>query len=473
MTTAELLVALAGECPNGVSFNPMAVRLLRQKVPLEDWQIEDLKATMLQLGSGLWFSREMISDDEYRLAFEGQAMEWLKEHGCFSVERLFEDFCGVLRHIDTPEVCAAFLRQLGFMVAAWGKGGHFCSLPSPNLDDSLAAISETIAGWLEEADGTLTFNEIEQAMPHLTAEALEGIRVHFLPEVHEAEVGGVACWRSTESITLPEDFAEKLTTVVDTLVALEEKVSTAKLEFALNLFYRARFREEYALLENGTFMRVCAKHYQGGNDVFPNTKKSRVRANESSVPGSRVRSPNTRFRNLGVPVGAELVFTKDPHISCVVLDEINQVEYDGKTLAISALAIHLLGVSSVNGFCHLSYEGEILWDRRLRLERADNQNEYQAAEMSPPTKVQEMENGIFGIEGRPLSPATWRFFRSVGTNPRVAEWARRVENGESVENIASESGLTVSTVKQYIIKRDYYFVICEKNGIVPEGGANV
>ena len=457
MTTAELLVALARECPNGVSFDPMAVRLLRQKVPLEDWQIEDLKATMFQLGSGLWFSREMISDDESRLAFEGQAMEWLKEHGCFSVERLFEDFCGVLRHIATPEVCAAFLRHLGFTVAAWGKGGHFCSLPSPNLDDSLAAISETIAGWLEEADGTLTFHEIEQAMPHLTAEALESIRVHFLPEVHEAEVGGVPCWRSTEAIPLPEDFSEKLTTVVDTLVALEEKVSAAKLEFALNLFYRIRFREEYALLDNDTFMRVCAKHYQGGNDVFPNTKKSRVRANDSSVPGRRVRSPNTRFRNLGVPVGAELVFTKDRHISCVVLDDFNQVEYDGKAWAISALAIHLLGVSSANGFCHFSYEGEILWDRRLRLERADKQDEYQAEEMPPPAEVQEAENGIIGLEGRPLSPSTWRLFRSAGTNPRVAEWARRVENGESVENIASESGLTVSTVKQYIINRRSLF----------------
>ncbi len=369
MTTAELLAALARECPNGVSFDPMAVRLLRQKVPFEDWQIEDLKAAMFQLGSGLWFSREMISDDESRLAFEEQATEWLMEHGCFSVERLFKDFCGVFRHIATPEDCAAFLRHLGFTVAVWGKGGYFCSQPPPSLDDSLAAISETIAGWLEEADGTLTFHEIEQAMPHLTAEALEGIRVHFLPEVHEAEVGGVPCWCSTEAIPLPEDFSEKLTTAVDTLVALEEKVSAAKLEFALNLFYRIRFREEYALPDNDTFMRVCAKHYQGGNDVFPNTKKPRVRANDLSVPGRRVRSPNTRFRNLGVPIGAKLVFTKDSHITCTVLDDSNQVEYDGKAWAISALAIHLLGVSSANGFCHFSYEGETLWDRRLRLER--------------------------------------------------------------------------------------------------------
>jgi hypothetical protein len=584
MTTAELLVALARECPNGVSFNPMAVRLLRQKVPVEDWQIEDLKAMMFQLGNGLWFSPEMISDDESRLAFEGQAMEWLTEHGCFSVERLFEDFSGVLHHIDTPEVCAAFLRHLGFMVAEWGKGGHLCSLPSPNLDDSLAAISETIAGWLEEADGTLTFYEIEQAMPHLTAEALEGIRVHFLPEVHEAEVGGVLCWCRTESIMLPEDFSEKVTTVVDTLVALEEKVSIAKLEFALNLFYRARFREEYALLNNGTFMRVCAKHYQGGNDVFPNkmksraranessvsgsrvrspntrfsnlgvpvgaqlvfTKdphiscvvlddinqvayagkayaisalaihllgvssangfchfsyegeilwdrrlrlkrtdnqgendvspnkmKSRARANESSVSGSRVRSPNTRFSNLGVPVGAELVFTKDPHISCVVLDDINQVEYAGKAYAISALAIHLLEVSSANGFCHFSYEGEILWDRRLRLKRADNQDEYQAEEMPPPVEVQDAEGKIIGLEGRPLSSSTWRGFRADGTNPRVAVWARRVENGESVEKLAHESGYAVSTMKVMISNYRLYFKVCKLNGIVPERDANV
>jgi hypothetical protein len=383
MTTAELLAALARECPNGVSFDPMAVRLLRRKVPFEDWQIEDLKATMFQLGSGLWFFREMILDKESWLAFDGQATKWLMEHGCFSVERLFGDFCGVFRHIATPQDCAAFLRHLGFTVDVWGKRYYFCSQPPSSLDDSLSSTSEMIAGWLEEAGGTLPFHEIEQAMPHLTAEALESIRAHFLPEVHAAEVGGVPCWRRTEAIHLPEDFSEKLTTAVDTLVALEKRVSVANLEFALNLFYCIRFRKEYALKDNDTFMRVCAKHYQGDNNVFHNRKKGRAKAdnvlakilgeesNDRYVPGKRVRSPNTHFCNLGVPIGAELVYTKDSHITCSVLDDFNQVKYDGKAWAISALAIHLLGVSSANGFCHFSYAGELLWDRRLRLERAD------------------------------------------------------------------------------------------------------
>lgn len=123
--------------------------------------------------------------------------------------------------------------------------------------------------------------------------------------------------------------------------------------------------------------------------------------------------------------------------------------------------------------CHFSYEGEILWDRRLRLERADNQDEYQAAEMPPPAKVQEVENGIIGIEGRPLSPSTWRLVRSAGTNPRVAEWARRVENGERVEQIAWESGYAVSTMKGMISNYRLYFKVCQLNGIASEEGANV
>ena len=78
-----------------------------------------------------------------------------------------------------------------------------------------------------------------------------------------------------------------------------------------------------------------------------------------------------------------------------------------------------------------------------------------------------------GLEGQSLSRATWRAFKRAGANPRVAEWVRRVANGESVENVASESGFMVTTVKQYIMNRRRYFDICKKNGIVPEGGADV
>jgi hypothetical protein len=291
--------------------------------------------------------------------------------------------------------------------------------------------------------------------------------------VHLAEIGGVSCWRTAETIPLPEDFPEKLTTAVDTLVALEEKLSVANLEFALNLFYCVHFRKEYALLDNGAFMRVCAKHYQGEEDAFPITKKPRVRASALSVPGRRVRSPNTCFRNIGVPIGARLVFAKDSHISCTVLDGSNQVEYDGKAWAISTLAMHLLDVRPANGFAYFSYEGENLWDRRLRLEREGKQEDFQTEETPPPVTVRDAASEIVGMEGRALSPATWRAFKSAGTSSRVAEWARRVQRGESVDTIARESGYSVGTVKVQIGDHHRYFKVCDINGIVPEDGLDV
>jgi len=473
VTKDDVMQVLLREYPNGVSFAPMTLRLLRQKVPLNDSQIKGLKAQMFQLGDGLWFSREMISDEKTQFALRGQATALLTEQACFSAERLLDGFSGVLRHVDTPENFAAFLRHLGFTVVQWRKSGFFCFQPPHTLDGRLAEISKTIVELLEEADGMLSLSEIEDTMPHLTADALEGIRAQFLPEVHRTEVGGIPCWRDAEAIPLPDDFAEQLTTAVDTLVALGEKVSAAKLEFALNLFYCIRFRQEYGLPDNDTFMRVCAKHYQGVNNGFPNTRKPRPKADGVSVPKKRVRSPNTRFSNLGVPIGAELVFTKDSHITCTVLDNSNQVEYEGRTWTISALAMHLLDVSSANGFSHFCYEGETLWERRLRLEREGAQEGNPAREMPPPAVVRKADSDIIGLEGQPLLPATWHAFRSAGTNARVAEWARRVERGESVEEIAREFGYAVSTVKVQIGNRNRYFKTCEINRIMPEGGLNV
>jgi hypothetical protein len=321
--------------------------------------------------------------------------------------------------------------------------------------------------------GTLSLHEIEHEMPHLTAEILEGIRIQFLPEVHAAEIGGVPCWCCAEAIPLPDDFSEKLTTSVDTLVELEERVSVANIEFALNLFYRIRFRKEYALSNNDTFMRICEKHYRG-NYIFPNAKKNRIRANNQSMPSKRMRSPNTQFRNLYVPVGAELDFAKDKNIICTVLDDSNQVEYVGKAWAISALAMHLLGGVVANGFAHFSYKGETLLERRSRLELEGKHDEHQVDEEMPPrSEVQGVKSKIIGLEGSPLLQTTWRAFRSAGTNPRIAEWVHRVENGESVEQIARESGYALSTMKIMISNFHLYFKVCRLNDIKPEAASDV
>ena len=260
---ADAMEALLHECPNGVSFDPMALRLLRQKIPFEDGQIEELKDEMFQLGDGLWFSLDMISSDETRVALWEQSEKWLMEYDCFSVERLFESYRGVLHHISTPEHFATFLQHLGFSVVEFGKGGFYCFNSTSSLRECLTSISKTITERLEDKDGMLTLNEIEEILPHLTVDALEDIRTKYLLEIHVAEIGEVPCWRSAEAVHLPDDFSEKLTDAVDILVELGEKVNTGNLEFALNLFYRIRFREEYGLTKKPVFMSSCARHYKG------------------------------------------------------------------------------------------------------------------------------------------------------------------------------------------------------------------
>lgn len=471
MTIDELLETLVREYPNGVSLDPMAIRLLRQKISFEDWQIETLKAEMFQLSNELWFSREMITDDGTRLEFRGQATKWLMEFGCFSVERLLDIFCGVLRNIDTPEKFASFLIHLGLTVEMKSKIGLLCFIKPNSIwqQECLKNIANELTERLDEADGVLAFNDIEEMQPQLTAEALEGIRAQFLPDVHVTEVGGVPCWRSAEAVHLPEDFAEKLTTIVDTLFFLGEKISIAKLEFALNLLYRSHFRNEFILPDSDAFMRICAKHYQGVNDVFPKRKYRTAKDTSETIER---RSP-TRFRDLNIPVGSELFFMEDKAICCFVIDDSNHVEYNGSKWTISALAYNLRGNKPSNGFCFFVYNEETLWDRRLRLEQEGIEFGTQAAVVQPSTQTKKVESEIIGLEGRPLSPSTWRGFRTDGMNQHVAEWARRIANGESVERIAHEAGYAVSTMKGMVSNYHLYFKVCKLNGIVPEGCADV
>lgn len=461
MTTAGLLTALALECPNGISFEPMALRLLRHKVFLEDWQIKDLKTVMFQAKNGLWFSRSMILNNDSLLTFEKQIKKWLTDYGYFSITRLVEDFRAIFRHISTSEDCANFIRYLGFEIAIWGKECYFCTLPSLKLEDALVELSALITERLEEAGGALALQEILKTIPHMTLEIAENIRMHFLPEVHKVEIGGMPCWCNTETLPLPDDFGEKLTSIVATLNELKEKVSVAKLEFSLNLFYRIRFREEYALLDNDTFMHICNKHYHGGNTIFKSARKKRA------------RNPNTRFCDLGVPIGAELVFTRDSEIICTVSNDCNKVKYNGNIWAISTLATYLLGGVSANGFSLFSYKGETLWERRLRLEQENTKKSKQTVEILHPQKAQEEKSKIIGLSGKVLSRSTWQAFKRDGTNPRVAEWAYRAEKGESMEQIAWDTGYAVPTLKGMISNYRLYFKVCELNGIEPSGGTDV
>ena len=483
MIPESVMKALEQARPHGISFSPMAMRLILKEVPLSEHQIEALKAKMCQFGNGLWFSRSMVFDDETYLAFRRQAETWLSKHGCFSVERLYEAHLGNVRHMESLGDCAAFLQHLGFHVESHRPWGFLCFMAQSSLNEHLASISAILTKQIDKSDGVLVVDDLDETMPHLTYKALNAVRAQFLPDIHESEVAGLPCWCSSDAILLPDDFSAKVTTAVDALVAIGEKVSLKNLEFALDLFYGYRVRQEHALPADAAFLQLCARHYQGESDVFAHYERGMKKKLARHEHGKqkkkekpsrrRLRSPNSRFDSLDIPVGSTLSFTRKPAIACTVLDGANQVKYDGKAWSISKLACHLLGVPAANGFWHFSFEGETLLKRRSRFEKQGRKTREQMELFSEPVSVRKSTHGIIGLTGRVIAPATWRAFQKAASNPEVAEWARRVEKGERIEAIASEKGLKASTVNEYIVNRRRHSAVCAKNGIETEVGNHV
>jgi len=83
------------------------------------------------------------------------------------------------------------------------------------------------------------------------------------------------------------------------------------------------------------------------------------------------KRPHFSFKLLGIPVGTELSYIRDDSVTCVVADTANHVSYNGELTTLSALAAQLLGHGgpySIQGTLYFVYDGEVLSDRRNRLE---------------------------------------------------------------------------------------------------------
>ena len=74
------------------------------------------------------------------------------------------------------------------------------------------------------------------------------------------------------------------------------------------------------------------------------------------------RRPSFSFEQFGIKAGELLTFTKDPSVTCVVIDG-RKVKYQDQIYSISGLARKLLGKTrSVNGLLYFSHNGKVLLD---------------------------------------------------------------------------------------------------------------
>lgn len=74
-----------------------------------------------------------------------------------------------------------------------------------------------------------------------------------------------------------------------------------------------------------------------------------------------VKRPAINFKECGIPMGAELVFTEDPMVKVYVAGE-RKVQYNEEITSLSAVACMLKNVKSIQGPSFFTYNGRLITD---------------------------------------------------------------------------------------------------------------
>lgn len=110
-------------------------------------------------------------------------------------------------------------------------------------------------------------------------------------------------------------------------------------------------------------------------DVTPSQDYVETVEDKKALDKARDRRSAFNFAMVNIPIGSTLTFSRDENLTCIVLDNKN-VEFEGEKTSLSASALTILQrlggtLSSVAGPLYWEYEGEILTERRKRMEEAD------------------------------------------------------------------------------------------------------
>jgi len=103
-------------------------------------------------------------------------------------------------------------------------------------------------------------------------------------------------------------------------------------------------------------------------NVTPKKDFVESQEDQQALNQARTRRARFNFKMVDIPVGAELVFSRDENIKAKVVDNRN-IEFNGETTNLSNAAQEVLGVDyGVAGTDYWMYEGETLDERRRRFE---------------------------------------------------------------------------------------------------------
>lgn len=136
---------------------------------------------------------------------------------------------------------------------------------------------------------------------------------------------------------------------------------------------RVRQRREFFQVDperiQSALMLACLK------DVTPRDDVVEDEGDQIALNQARDRRSVFNFKLVDIPIGEELIFSRDREIKCTIIDH-KKVEFEGQKTSLSAaglIAIHRLGYTwkVIAGPDYWEYQGETLSERRRRMESED------------------------------------------------------------------------------------------------------
>ena len=124
-------------------------------------------------------------------------------------------------------------------------------------------------------------------------------------------------------------------------------------------------REFFEISPERVVAALCVKAIK---DITPRQVYTESEEDRAALNKARARRTIFNFKMVDIPVGAELVFSRDENIKAKVIDN-RSIEYKGETTSLSEAARQALDVEYlVQGPAYWMYEGETLDERRRRME---------------------------------------------------------------------------------------------------------
>lgn len=133
-------------------------------------------------------------------------------------------------------------------------------------------------------------------------------------------------------------------------------------------FLDHRVRSSREFFEISPERAVAALKLAEIENVTPRKDFVETTEDQQALNQARKKRSIFNFAMVDIPVGAELVFSRDENIKARVVDN-RSIELSGEIVSLSSSAQRILGYDyGVQGTAYWMYEGELLDERRRRIE---------------------------------------------------------------------------------------------------------